>query len=381
MPYMLTEEQKMMRDTVRRLCQNEIAPRAAEIDRTHAFPWENLRRLAELGLMGVPIPEEWGGAGCDFLSYIITVEEVSRACASTGVILAVHTSLGCFSLLNFGTGEQKKRYLTRLASGQWLGAYALTEANAGSNPANLSTSARLEGDHYVVNGSKLFITSGGQADLYVTFVRTAPGSRGHRGISCLLIEKETPGFTTGRVEEKMGIHASATAELIFENARVPRANLLGEEGKGFKVAMALLDGGRVGIGAQGVGIAQAALDAAVDFAKQRVQFDRPIAEFQAIQFMLADMATRVEAARLLVYRAARLRDMGLPYSKEASMAKMYATDTAMQVTTDAVQIHGGYGYCKEYPVERYMRDAKITQIYEGTNQIQRLVIARHILKK
>ena len=381
MPYMLTEEQKMMRDTVRRLCQNEIAPRAAEIDRTHAFPWENLRRLAELGLMGVPIPEEWGGAGCDFLSYIITVEEVSRACASTGVILAVHTSLGCFSLLNFGTGEQKKRYLTRLASGQWLGAYALTEANAGSNPANLSTSARLEGDHYVVNGSKLFITSGGQADLYVTFVRTAPGSRGHRGISCLLIEKETPGFTTGRVEEKMGIHASATAELIFENARVPRANLLGEEGKGFKVAMALLDGGRVGIGAQGVGIAQAALDAAVDFARQRVQFDRPIAEFQAIQFMLADLATRVEAARLLVYRAARLRDMGLPYSKEASMAKMYATDTAMQVTTDAVQIHGGYGYCKEYPVERYMRDAKITQIYEGTNQIQRMVIARHILKK
>ena len=380
MPYMLTEEQKMMRDTVRRLCQNEIAPRAAEIDRTHAFPWENLRRLAELGLMGVPIPEEWGGAGCDFLSYIITVEEVSRACASTGVILAVHTSLGCFSLLNFGTEEQKKRYLTRLASGQWLGAYALTEANAGSNPANLSTSARLEGDHYVVNGSKLFITSGGQADLYVTFVRTAPGSRGHRGISCLLIEKETPGFTTGRVEEKMGIHASATAELIFENARVPRANLLGEKGEGFKVAMALLDGGRVGIGAQGVGIAQAALDAAVDFAKQRVQFDRPIAEFQAIQFMLADMATRVEAARLLVYRAARLRDMGLPYSKEASMAKMYATDTAMQVTTDAVQIHGGYGYCKEYPVERYMRDAKITQIYEGTNQIQRLVIARHILR-
>ncbi|MGQ9825052.1 MAG: acyl-CoA dehydrogenase [Desulfotomaculales bacterium] len=381
MPYMLTEEQKMMRDTVRRLCQNEIAPRAAEIDRTHAFPWENLRRLAELGLMGVPIPEEWGGAGCDFLSYIITVEEVSRACASTGVILAVHTSLGCFSLLNFGTEEQKKRYLTRLASGQWLGAYALTEANAGSNPAGLSTSARLEGDHYIVNGSKLFITSGGQADLYVTFVRTTPGSRSHKGISCLLVEKDTPGFTTGRVEEKMGIHASATAELIFENARVPRANLLGEEGEGFKVAMALLDGGRVGIGAQGVGIAQAALDAAVDFAKQRVQFDRPIAEFQAIQFMLADMATRVEAARLLVYRAARLRDMGLPYSKEASMAKMYATDTAMQVTTDAVQIHGGYGYCKEYPVERYMRDAKITQIYEGTNQIQRLVIARHILKK
>lgn len=380
MPYLLTDEQKMLRDMVRKLCQNEIAPRAAEIDRTHAFPWENLRRLAELGLMGVPIPEEWGGAGFDFLSYIITVEEISKACASTGVILAVHTSLGCFSLLNFGTEEQKKKYLVKLASGQWLGAYALTEPDAGSNPANLSTSARLEGDHYLVNGSKLFITSGGQADLYVTFVRTDPGSRGHKGITCLLIEKDTPGFSIGRVEEKMGIHGSATAELIFDNARVPRENLLGEEGEGFKVAMKLLDGGRVGIGAQGVGIAQAALEAATDFAKQRVQFDRPIAEFQAIQFMLADMATRVEAARLLVYRAARLRDMGLPYTKEASMAKMFGTDTAMQVTTDAVQILGGYGYCKEYPVERYMRDAKITQIYEGTNQIQRIVIAKQILR-
>lgn len=380
MPYLLTDEQKMLRDMVRKLCQNEIAPRAAEIDRTHAFPWENLRRLAELGLMGVPIPEEWGGAGFDFLSYIITVEEISKACASTGVILAVHTSLGCFSLLNFGTEEQKKKYLVKLASGQWLGAYALTEPDAGSNPANLSTSARLEGDHYLVNGSKLFITSGGQADLYVTFVRTDPGSGGHKGITCLLIEKDAPGFSIGRVEEKMGIHGSATAELIFDNARVPRENLLGEEGEGFKVAMKLLDGGRVGIGAQGVGIAQAALEAATDFAKQRVQFDRPIAEFQAIQFMLADMATRVEAARLLVYRAARLRDMGLPYTKEASMAKMFGTDTAMQVTTDAVQILGGYGYCKEYPVERYMRDAKITQIYEGTNQIQRIVIAKQILR-
>ncbi|MEW6275749.1 MAG: acyl-CoA dehydrogenase [Bacillota bacterium] len=380
MPYLLTDEQKMLRDMVRKLCQNEIAPRAAEIDRTHAFPWENLHRLAELGLMGVPIPEEWGGAGFDFLSYIITVEEISKACASTGVILAVHTSLGCFSLLNFGTEEQKKKYLVKLASGEWLGAYALTEPNAGSNPANLSTSARLEGDHYLVNGSKLFITSGGQAHLYVTFVRTDPGSKGHKGITCLLVEKDTPGFSIGRVEEKMGIHGSATAELIFDNARVPRENLLGEEGEGFKVAMKLLDGGRVGIGAQGVGIAQAALEAAIAFARQRVQFDRPIAEFQAIQFMLADMATRVEAARLLVYRAARLRDMGLPYTKEASMAKMFGTDTAMQVTTDAVQILGGYGYCKEYPVERYMRDAKITQIYEGTNQIQRIVIAKQILR-
>ncbi|WP_027719461.1 acyl-CoA dehydrogenase [Desulfovirgula thermocuniculi] len=379
MPYQLTDEQIMMRDTVRRLAQNEFAPRAVEIDRQHRFPRENIQRMAELGLMGIPIPEEWGGAGCDFLSYIIAVEEISRACASTGVILAVHTSLACFALLQFGTQEQKERYLRRLASGEWLGAYALTEANAGSDPANLSTTARLEGDYYIVNGSKLFITSAGEADLYVTFVRTSPGSR-HKGISCLLVERDTPGFTVGKIEEKMGLHGDPTGELIFDNARVPRANLLGAEGEGFKIAMSLLDGGRIGIGAQALGIAQAAFDVALDYAKKRVQFGRPIAEFQAIQFMLADMATRIDAARLLVYRAARLKDMGLPHSKEASMAKLFATDTAMQVTTDAVQILGGYGYCKEYPVERYMRDAKVTQIYEGTNQIQRLVIARHLLK-
>ncbi|OAT81840.1 acyl-CoA dehydrogenase [Desulfotomaculum copahuensis] len=369
----------MMRDMVRKFAQNEIAPRAAEIDRTHRFPRENLEKMAALGLMGVPIPEEWGGAGCDFLSYIITVEEISRACASTGVILAVHTSLGCFSTLYFGTEEQKKRYLTKLATGEYLGAFALTEANAGSDPANLSTTARLEGGCYIVNGSKIFITSGGEADVYVTFVRTAPG-RGYQGITCLLVDRDTPGFTIGKKEEKMGLHGSATTELIFDNARVPEENRLGVENEGFKVAMALLDGGRIGIGAQGLGIARAALDAALDYAKQRVQFGRPIAEHQAVQFMLADMATRVDAARLLVYRAARRRDMGLSYTKEASMAKLYATDTAMQVTTDAVQILGGYGYCQEYPVERYMRDAKITQIYEGTNQIQRLVIAKQLLK-
>ncbi|WP_151191884.1 acyl-CoA dehydrogenase [Desulfotomaculum copahuensis] len=379
MPDQLTEEQIMMRDMVRKFAQNEIAPRAAEIDRTHRFPRENLEKMAALGLMGVPIPEEWGGAGCDFLSYIITVEEISRACASTGVILAVHTSLGCFSTLYFGTEEQKKRYLTKLATGEYLGAFALTEANAGSDPANLSTTARLEGGCYIVNGSKIFITSGGEADVYVTFVRTAPG-RGYQGITCLLVDRDTPGFTIGKKEEKMGLHGSATTELIFDNARVPEENRLGVENEGFKVAMALLDGGRIGIGAQGLGIARAALDAALDYAKQRVQFGRPIAEHQAVQFMLADMATRVDAARLLVYRAARRRDMGLSYTKEASMAKLYATDTAMQVTTDAVQILGGYGYCQEYPVERYMRDAKITQIYEGTNQIQRLVIAKQLLK-
>jgi len=378
MPFQLTEEQQMMRDMVRKLAENEIAPRAAEIDRTHEFPWENIKKMGELGLMGVPIPEEYGGAGCDFLSYIITIEEISRACASTGVILAVHTSVGTFPILYFGTEEQKQKYIPKLASGQFIGAFALTEPNAGSDPANMKTTARLEGDHYIVNGTKIFITNGGVADVYCTFVVTDK-SKGHKGITALLVDKDTPGFSVGKKEEKMGLNGSQTTELIFDNARVPKENLLGKEGEGFKVAMSLLDGGRIGIGAQGLGIAQAALDAAVAYAKERVQFGKPIAQQQAIQFMLADMATEVEAARCLVYRAARMRDMGLPYGKEASMAKRYATDTAMKVTTDAVQIFGGYGYCKEYPVERYMRDAKITQIYEGTNQIQRIVIAKHVL--
>lgn len=378
MPYMLTEEQKMMRDMVRKLAENEIAPRAVEIDRTHEFPRDNIKKMGELGLMGVPIPEEYGGAGCDFLSYIITIEEISRACASTGVILAVHTSVGTLPILYFGTEEQKRKYIPKLASGEYLGAFALTEPHAGSDPSKIKTTARLEGDYYIVNGSKIFITNGGEADIYCTFVVTDK-SKGHKGITALLVEKDTPGFHVGKKEEKMGLHGSSTTELIFDNAKVPRENLLGKEGEGFKVAMSLLDGGRIGIGAQAVGIAQAALDAATAYAKEREQFGKPIAQHQAIQFMLADMATQVEAARLLVYRAARMRDMGLPHSKEASMAKMFATDTAMKVTTDAVQIFGGYGYCKEYKVERYMRDAKITQIYEGTNQIQRMVIAKHIL--
>ncbi|MTI84998.1 MAG: acyl-CoA dehydrogenase [Firmicutes bacterium] len=378
MPYQLTDEQQMMRDMVRKLAQNEIAPRAVEIDQTHKHPHENLKKMGELGLMGVPIPEEYGGAGCDFLSYIITIEEISQACASTGVILAVHTSVGTFPILYFGTEEQKQKYVPKLAAGEYLGAFALTEPGAGSDPVNMKTTAKLEGDHYIVNGNKIFITNGGEADVYCTFVVTDK-SKGHKGITALLVDKDTPGFSIGKTEEKMGLHGDQTTELIFEDAKVPKENLLGKEGEGFKVAMSLLDGGRIGIGAQGLGIAQAALDAATAYAKERVQFGKPIAKQQAIQFMLADMATEVEAARLLVYRAARMREMGLPYAKEASMAKRYATDTAMKVTTDAVQIFGGYGYCKEYPVERYMRDAKITQIYEGTNQIQRIVIAKHVL--
>lgn len=379
MPFQLTEEQQMLRDMVVKLCQNEIAPRAIEIDKSHEFPWENIKKMGELGLMGVPIPEEYGGADCDFLSYIITIEEISRACASTGVILAVHTSVGTFPILYFGTEEQKQKYIPKLAAGEYIGAFALTEPGAGSDPVNMTTTARLEGDHYIVNGGKIFITNGGVAEVYCTFVVTDK-EKGHRGITALLVDKDTPGFSIGKTEEKMGLHGSQTTELIFDNARVPKENLLGKEGEGFKVAMSLLDGGRIGIGAQGLGIAQAALDAAVAYAKERVQFGKSIAQQQGIQFMLADMATEVDAARCLVYRAARMREMGLPYAKEASMAKRYATDTAMKVTTDAVQIFGGYGYCKEYPVERYMRDAKITQIYEGTNQIQRHVIAKHVLK-
>ncbi|HBV97651.1 MAG: acyl-CoA dehydrogenase [Peptococcaceae bacterium BICA1-7] len=381
MPLHLTDEQKMMRDMVRKLAQNEIAPRAAQYDSSHQFPWENIKKMSELGLMGVPIPEEWGGAGCDFLTYILTIEEISRACASTGVILAVHTSVGTFPILLFGTEEQKKKYVPKLAAGEYIGAFALTEPNAGSDPSRLATTARLEGDHYIVNGSKIFISNAGVAEVYVTFVRTDPDSKGHRGITCLLVDKDTPGFSVGKIEHKMGMHADLTGELIFDNAHVPKENLLGVEGNGFSVAMALLDGGRIGIGAQGLGIAQGAYDAALDYARQRVQFGKTIIEHQAVGFMLADMATRIDAARMLVYRAARLKDMGLPLSKEASMAKMFATDTAMAVTTDAVQILGGYGYCSEYPVERMMRDAKITQIYEGTNQIQRLVIAKQIMKE
>jgi len=374
----LNEAQAMFQKVVRNFAKKEIAPKASELDETGRFPVENLRKMAELDLMGIPIPVEWGGAGADFLSYIIAIEEISRACASTGVILAVHTSLGCMSILNFGTKEQKGKYLKKLAAGEWLAAFALTEGGSGSDASSLSTRAVREGDYYVLNGSKMFITSGGYADIYVTFVRTGKG-KGARGITCLLVEKDTPGFCIGKQEKKMGLNASATTQLIFEDARVPVQNRLGVEDEGFKVAMSLLDGGRIGIAAQALGIAQAAYDAALEYSKNREQFGQKICKFQGIQFMLADMATRIDAARLLVYRAAFLRDAGIRCTREASMAKLYATDTAMYVTTEAVQVFGGYGYSREYPVERLMRDAKVTQIYEGTNQIQRIVIARELI--
>lgn len=377
MDFVLTRDQQDIRDMVRQFAQKEIIPLAAQIDEEDRFPREIVRKMGALGLMGIPIPEEWGGVGADFLSYILAIEEISYASAAIGVILAVHTSVGTMPILKFGSDEQKQRYVKRLASGQLLGAFALTEPHAGSDASRIYTRAVRQGDFYILNGSKIFITNGGEADIYITFAATGPEA-GPAGISAFIVEKDTPGFTVGKKEKKMGLNGSATTTLIFEDAKVPAAQLLGREGEGFKIAMSNLDGGRIGIAAQALGIARAAYDAALSYTKQREQFGKPVARFQGVQFMLSDMATRIEAARLLVYRAATLRDQGIPCSKEASMAKMFATDTAMSVTTDAVQLHGGYGYMREYPVERYMRDAKVTQIYEGTNQIQRIVIAKNL---
>lgn len=377
MNFEFTTEQAEIRNLVRTFAREVIAPRAAEIDEKDEFPRDILRKMGELGLMGLPVPEEWGGVGADFLSYISAIEEISYASATVGVILAVHTSVGTFPIVYFGTEEQKRKFVPKLASGEWLGAFALTEPNAGSDASSIRTRAVLHGDHYVLNGSKMFITNGGEADVYCAFAVTDP-KRGNRGITAFLVEKDTPGFRVGKKEKKMGLNGSATCELLFEDARVPVENRLGNENEGFSIAMRLLDAGRIGIAAQGLGIARAAFDAANRYVRERKQFGQEIFQFQGIQFMLADMATKIEAAKWLVYHAAHLRQQGKPCAKEASMAKLFATDTAMQVTTDAVQLFGGYGYVKEYHVERYMRDAKITQIYEGTNQIQRIVIARHL---
>jgi len=379
----LNEEQEMIRKMARDFAQNEVAPVAAELDERHEPPLANLKKMAELGFMGLAIPEEYGGIGTDSVSYVIAIEEISKACASTGVILAVHNSLGSHGLVAFGAEEQKRKFLTPLASGQWIGTFGLTEPETGSDAASIKTRAVLDGDEYVINGTKQFITSAPFAHLFVIFAVTDP-SKGHRGLSAFLVEKDTPGFSLGREENKMGIRAASTCGLVFEDCRVPVVNRLGEEGEGFKVAMASLDAGRIGIAAQAVGIAQGAYEAALAYAKERHQFGQPIAEFQGIQWMLADMATRIEAARLLTYQAALAKDRakktGKRYSKEAAMAKLFASETAVWVTQKAVQIHGGYGYIKEYAVERYYRDAKITEIYEGTSEIQRIVIAHQILR-
>lgn len=379
MEFILSDQHQMMQKLFRDFAQKEIAPNAAKYDETAQFPADNIKKMGELGFMGIPIPEEYGGAGADFLTYILCVEEISRACASTGVILSVHTSVGTFPILYFGTDEQIKKYVPKLATGEYLGAFALTEPGAGSDASGLRTLAKKDGEDYVINGSKIFISNGGHAHVYTVFA-TVDRSLGTKGITAFLVDKDTPGFRVGAIEKKMGLNADITTELVFEDCRIPASQRLGKEGEGFKIAMSLLDGGRIGIGAQGLGIAQAAYDEALKYAQFREQFGQPIFNNQAIAFKLADMATQIEAARLLVYQAAYRKENGLPCGKQASMAKYFATDTAMAVTTEAVQIFGGYGYSREYPVERLMRDAKITQIYEGTNQIQRLVIAKALEK-
>jgi butyryl-CoA dehydrogenase len=379
MDFELTDEQQLIRDAVREFAEAEVAPIAAEIDRDHRFPHEILPRLAEMNLMGMPFPEKLGGAGADYLSYIIAVEELSRACASTGIILSAHTSLATSPIYKFGTQAQQERYLPDMASGRRLGAFALTEPGAGTDAAAGTATATPHADGYALNGSKMFITNAPYADVYIVFAKTDP-ERGARGMSAFIVEKDTPGFSVGEAEHKLGIRGSSTPPVYFTDCRIPREALLGEEGEGFKIAMQTLDGGRIGVSAQALGIAQAALDAAIAYAKERVQFGKPIASLQAIQWMIADMATEVDAARLLVYRAASCVDDGRPYSTEGAMAKLFASETATRVAGKAIQIHGGYGYTESYPVERNYRDAKITEIYEGTSEVQRMVISRSALR-
>ena len=379
MDFELTDEQQLIRDAVREFAEAEVAPIAAELDRDHRFPRELLPKLAEMNLMGMPYPEKAGGAGADYLSYVIAVEELSRACASTGVILSAHTSLATWPIFKFGTEAQKDRYLHDMASGHRLGAFALTEPAAGTDAGAGTATATLHANGYALNGSKMFITNAPYADVYIVFAKTDP-ERGTRGMSAFIVEKDTPGFSVGEAEHKLGIRGSSTPPIYFSDCRVPKEALLGGEGDGFKIAMQTLDGGRIGISAQALGIAQAALDASVAYAKERVQFGKPIAALQAIQWMIADMATEVDAARLLVYRAASCVDNGQPYSTEGAMAKLFASEVATRVAGKAIQIHGGYGYTESYPVERNYRDAKITEIYEGTSEVQRMVIARNALR-
>ncbi len=379
MNFDLPEELEMLRQMVREFAEQEVRPIAATTDREARFPDETVRKAANLGLAGINVPEQYGGAALPSLGTAITIEEISRCCAATGVILSVNNSLVCDPLLKFGNEDQKQRILKPLASGETLGCFALTEPQAGSDASNLRTMAVRDGNHYVVNGQKVWITNAPRANWALVFVVT-DRTQGHHGLTALMIEGGTPGFSVGKHEEKMGIRGALSSGLHFENCRVPVENRLGNEGEGFKVAMSTLDGGRIGIAAQAVGIAQGAYEAALAYSKQRTAFGGPISEFQAIQFMLADMATEIEAARLLTYRAAVAKDSGKRFSKEASMAKLFASETAMKHTVKAVQIHGGYGYSREFPVERAMRDAKITEIYEGTSEIQRLVIAEFLLR-
>ncbi|MGF9906465.1 acyl-CoA dehydrogenase [Brevibacillus porteri] len=380
MNFQLMEEHDMMRKMIRDFAENQVAPTAAERDEEECFDRSIFEQMAELGLTGIPWPEQYGGAGADYLSYVIAVEELSRVDASIGVTLSAHVSLASWPIYKFGTEEQKQKFLRPLAEGKKMGAYCLTEAGSGSDSAGMRTTAVRDGDHYIINGTKIFITNAGEAETYIVFAVTQPELK-HKGITAFIVEKGTDGFTMGKKEKKLGIRSSPTLAVNFEDVRVPVENRLGEEGQGFKIAMMTLDGGRNGIAAQALGIAQGAYEHARNYAKERNQFGKPIASLQAIQFKLADMATKIEASRLLTYQAAWLEDQGLPYGKASAMSKVFAGDTAMEVTTEAVQVFGGYGYTREYPVERFMRDAKITQIYEGTNEIQRVVISNFLLKE
>ncbi len=375
----LNDQQIMIQKMVREFAEKEIAPFAAELDKKAEYPTKILQKMAKLGLLGIIIPPEYGGAGLDTISYAIVIEEISRKCASTGVITSVHNSLVSWPILKYGTDEQKKKYLPKLANGEKIGAFAGTEPNAGSDLGAMKTTAVLKGNNYIINGDKTFITSGSEAGIIIIFAVTDKNA-GPKGISAFIVESGFKGYKVGSIFEKLGINASKTSELLFENMEVPKENLLGKEGDGFKIALSTLDGGRIGIASQAVGIAQAALDESIEYSKQRQQFGKPIAQFQAIQWMIADMATKIEAARYLVYNAAYKKDKKERCSKEAAMAKLFASEVAVDTAIKAVQIHGGYGYTKEYTVERLFRDAKITEIYEGTSEVQRMVIAGSLLR-
>ncbi len=379
MNFQLSDEQKMIQQLARDFAQEQLAPASAELDQKAEFPSRHLKKMAELGFMGMMIPQEWGGSGLDTLSYVVALEEIAAGCASTAVTMSVNNSLFCGPVHKFGTEHQKKKYLFPFARGEKLGAYCLSEPGTGSDAANQQTTAVLKGDHYILNGTKNFITNGPHADAMVVFAMTDKAKR-HKGISAFIVDKNFIGFSIGKVEKKLGIRASSTCSIVLQNCEVPRENLLGREGEGFTIAMSTLDGGRIGIATQALGISRAALEAALRYSREREAFGKVISDFQAIQWMLADSATRIDASRLLIYRAAWLQDQGQSCTLEAAQAKLYASETSNFVTNKAVQIHGGYGYCSDYPVERYLRDARITEIYEGTSEIQRLVIARNLLK-
>ena len=384
MNFSISKEHEMLRTLYREFAEKEIKPIARDIDEAEEFPRATTEKMAKTGFMGIYIPREYGGQGCDPLAYAMCVEELSKVCGTHGVIVSAHTSLCCDPIMNYGTEEQKQKYLIPLAKGEKLGAFGLTEPGAGTDAQGQQTKAVLDGDEYVLNGTKIFITNGKEADVYIVFavtsIETDKRGRSKKNISAFIVEKGTPGFSFGTKEKKMGIRASSTYELIFSDCRIPKENLLGREGKGFGIAMATLDGGRIGIGAQALGLAAGALETTITYVQERKQFGKPIAAFQNTQFILADMATKVEAARLLVYKAADAKKKQKFYSTEAAMAKLYASEVAMKVTTKAVQLHGGYGFIREYEVERMMRDAKITEIYEGTSEVQKMVIAAGIIK-